>query len=784
MTVGAGMDEINKTSQSYVGTPIKRREDVRFITGRATYVDDIKLPDMLHGAILRSPRAHARIRSIDTSKALAVPGVIKIFTYEDLGDLAVPVPIRMYQLPGLERYLQPLLARKKVRYVGEPLALAVAESRYLAEDALDAIAIEYEDLPAVVDVEEALKNESLVNEEAGTNLAAIHEFLIGDVDRAFRSAEYTRCEDFRVHRFTGNPLETRGFVASFDGGREELTVWGVTKLPHLNRQIIAAFLKLPERKVHFIENDVGGGFGIRGELYPEDFIIPFAAVKLGQPVKWIEDRREHLMAANHSRENRCRLEVAARKDGTLLALRATLYGDMGAYVRTHGGLVPCSTAALLTGPYRVPNYQAKIHLVVTNKMGLGTFRAPGRYESCFYRERMLDLMAGDLGIDPVELRFKNLIRPEEIPYEVGVTRPGSAPTVLDSGNYPSALKRALHEFDYEKLKPLQGRYVEGRYYGTGIACFVKNTGGLEPYEGARIVIGDRNDVAVYLSISMLGQGHETGMAQICADALGVPMDWITVYHGNTDTSPFGWGTFASRGTVMCGSAVHLTAQKLRQRLLRAAGEQMGVDRATLELRGGKIYRINTEAAPVDLNEIVSKVRHLGTLNQGSPELEETGYFHSSQMTYSYGVHLAHVAVDPETGMMEVVKYLVVEDVGRCINPLLVHGQTVGSAVQGIGGTILEELIYDETGQLLTGSLMDYLLPTSTDVPDIDSVILEEAPSPLNPLGVKGAGEGGIVGTGAALANALSHALADCRVQVKSLPLTPDRIRAWIRERSR
>ena len=779
------MEHIGKTTQGYVGMPIKRREDIRFITGRATYVDDIKLTGMLHAAILRSPRAHARIRSIDTSKAVALPGVIKIFTYADLGDLAaVPVPIRMVQLPGLERYLQPLLAQKQVRYVGEPVALAIAESRYLAEDVLDAIEIDYEDLPAVVDVYDALRDEVLVHEGAGTNLAAVHEFSIGDVDRAFRDAEYTRREEFRVHRFTGNPLETRGFVASFDRGKGELTVWGVAKLPHLNRQTIAAFLKLPERRVHFIENDVGGGFGIRGELYPEDFLIPFAAVKLGQPIKWIEDRREHLMAANHSRENRCELEVAARKDGTLLAFRAIVYGDMGAYVRTHGGLVPCSTAALLTGPYRIPNYHAKIHLVMTNKTGLGTFRAPGRYESCFYRERMLDLMAKDLGIDPVDLRFKNLIRPEEIPYEVGVTRPGSNATVLDSGNYPSALERGLDEFDYEDLKPLQGRLENGRYHGTGIACFVKNTGGLEPYEGARIVIGDRNDVAVYLSISMLGQGHETGMAQICADALGVPMDWITVYHGNTDITPFGWGTFASRGTVMCGSAVHLAGQKLKQKLLRVAAEQLGVDAAVLEFHEGKIYRTNTEAPPVDLHEIAAKARHCGTLNQGFPELEETAYFHSSQMTYSYGVHLAHVAVDVETGMMEVLKYLVVEDVGRCINPLLVHGQTVGSAVQGIGGTMLEELIYDENGQLLTGSLMDYLLPTSTDVPDIGSVILEEAPSPLNPLGVKGAGEGGIVGTGAALANALSHALSDFGVSVKALPLTPDRIRALIAGRAR
>jgi len=773
------MEPVKNTTQGYVGLPMKRREDYRFITGRATYVDDIKLPNMLHAAFLRSPRAHARIRRIDTSKALAIPGVVSVFTFQDLGETIVTVPIRMYRLPGLERHLQPLLAREKVRYVGEPVALVVAESRYLAEDALDAIAVEYEDLPAVVDVHEALKDKVLLNETAGTNLAAVHEFSIGNVERAFKEAEYTRREEFRVHRFTGNPLETRGLVASFDLGKEELTAWGVTKLPHLNRQIIAAFLRLPERKLHFIETDVGGGFGIRGELYPEDFLIPWAAMKLGQPLKWIEDRREHLIAANHSRENRCELEAAARKDGTILGFRATIYGDMGAYIRTHGGLVPCSTAALLTGPYRIPNYQAKIHLLVTNKTGTGTFRAPGRYESCFYRERMLDLIAKDLEIDPVELRFKNLIRPEEMPYEVGVTRPGSSATILDSGNYPSALRRGLDEFGYGNLKPGQGKRADGRYFGTGVACFVKNTGGLEPYEGARVVIGDRKDVAVYISISVLGQGHETAMAQICADALGVPIDWVKIFHGNTDVTPFGWGTFASRGTVMCGSAVHLAAQKLKQKLLQVAAAELGVNATALELQQGKIYRAGTEAPPIDIDELVGKVRHSGTLNQGVPELEETAYFHSNQMTYSYGVHLAHVAVDAETGVMEVLKYLVVEDVGRCINPLLVHGQTVGSAVQGIGGTMLEELIYDDNGQLLSGTFMDYLLPTSTDVPDIGSLTLEEAPSPLNPLGVKGAGEGGIVGTGAALSNALSHALRDFGVQVKALPLTPERIRAWI-----
>ncbi|MDP6558543.1 MAG: xanthine dehydrogenase family protein molybdopterin-binding subunit [Candidatus Binatia bacterium] len=769
-------------AQSYIGTSVRRREDVRFLTGSATFIDDVKLPHMLHAAILRSPHAHARILSIDAAKAESLPGMVKVFTSRDLAGMNEPVPMRMYKLPGLEHYLQHILACDTVRYVGDPIAVAVAENRYLAEDALDAIEVSYEIKPAVVELREALRNEVLVHEESGTNLGAVHEVNIGDAAKAFEEAEYTRREEFKIHRFTGNPLETRGFVAQFDIGKKDLTVWGVTKLPHYNRQVVAAYLKLPEHNVHFIENDVGAGFGIRGELYPEDFLIPFAAMKLGRPIKWIEDRREHLMAANHSREVHCELEIAARRDGTILALRSKVYGDSGAYVRTHGGIVPCSTAALLPGPYRIPNFQCTVHCVMTNKTGMGTLRAPGRYESCFFRERLLDMMAGDLKIDPVELRLKNMLRPEELPYEVGVTRPGNNPTILDSGDYPSALRRALKEFDYDNLKSLQGCFENGKYHGIGLACFVKNTGGFEPYEGARVVIGEQGNVAVYLSLSTLGQSHETTMAQICADTLGVPIDRISVIHGNTDLTPFGWGTFASRGTVMGGNALYLAAGQLKEKILAFAGNHLKVKPADLEFRDGMVYRKGTESPLLSLGEIVSLARHSGMADLGKPELDHTAYFNSNKLTHSYGAHLAHLTVDPETGFVEILKYLVVEDIGRCINPLIVHGQTVGAAVQGLGGTFLEQLVYGENGQLMTTTLMDYLLPTSTDVPSIDSVILEEVPSPLNPLGVKGAGEGGIVGTGAAPANALSNALASLGVEIRELPLTPDHIRKWIRER--
>jgi carbon-monoxide dehydrogenase large subunit len=771
--------------QTYIGAPIRRQEDIRFLTGKATFVDDIQLPAMLHVAILRSPHAHARIVAIDASAAKAMPGVAAVFSFQDIAAFARPIPIRLYPLPGLERFLQYPLARDTVRYVGEPIALVVADSRYLAEDALEAIEVAYEPLPAVVDLQDALRDRVVIHAEAGTNLAARYTIAIGDVEAAFREAEYTRRETFKVHRHTGNPLETRGLVASYDAGRGEFTVWGPTKVPHFNRAVLASFLGIPEAKLHFIEPDVGGGFGIRGEFYPEDFLIPFAAVQLGRPVKWIEDRLEHLQAANHSRDVRCDIAIAARRDGTLLGIRAQVYGDMGAYIRTHGGLVPSSTAALLTGPYRIPAYECTVSCVMTNKMGLGTFRAPGRYESCFIRERLLDMVAADLGLDPVELRRRNFIQPADMPYTVGQTRPDGPPTVFDSGDYPLALQRALEQIDYEALKRRQGAFQGGKYHGVGVGCFVKNTG-LGPYEGARVVVGGADKVAVYLGIASLGQGHETTMAQICADGLGVPIESVTVLHGSTDLMPFGVGTFASRGTVMAGNAVHLACQRLQAKMLAIAGRYLGVDPAQLEWRGGRVYRRQAEADEplLDLEALVRLAAPTSPYSLDEPGLEATAYFRSEQLTYSYGAHAAQVAVDPETGQVEVLRYVVVEDVGRCINPLIVHGQTAGGAVQGIGATLLEELVYDDAGQLVSGTFMDYLLPTSQDAPAIEAVILEAAPSPLNPLGVKGAGEGGIVATGAALANAVAQALAPLGVPVRELPLSPEKIRAWIREQAK
>ena len=776
-------------TQVYVGRSITRREDERLITGAGTFVDDIKPPNLLHAAILRSPHAHAHIKSVDVSKALEIPGVTAVFTFEDIASFAQPIPMRMHRLPGLERFLQFPLAKDKVRYVGEPMAVAVADSRYLAEDALDAIEVTYESLPAVVDIGESLKNEIILHEEVGTNLAAREEVSIGDVEEAFRNAEYTRKEDFKVHRHTGNPMETRGMVASYDPATGDLTVWGATKIPHLNRELTSNLLNFPEEKMHFIEPDVGGGFGIRGEFYPEDLIIPFAAIKLERAIKWIEDRREHLMAANHSREVLWEIEVAAKRDGTILGARGRVYGNMGAYIRTHGGIVPVNAAKALLGPYRIRNYQCQINCVITNKTGMGTLRAPGAYEATFAWERLLDMVASDLNISPVDIRLKNLIQPWEMPYHVGRTLAGSNPTIYDSGDYPSALNQALAKMDYEKMKAIQGKFEDGKYHGIGLASFVKHTGfgpGEVPTESARIAVSGGNKVGVYVGIASLGQGHETILSQICADALGVPMDSISVFHGGTDVTDFGGGTYASRATVMGGNAVHLTSQKLKAKILSIAGANLGLSEADLDLRDGKVVRKDEEQQNplLDLSDVIELDTEANRLKTGEPGVEETASFESNDYTYSYGTHVAHVAVDPDTGKIEILGYVAAIDVGRCINPLLVKGQTIGAAAMGIGGTMLEELVYDENGQLLASSFMDYLLPTSKDIPPIDALILEEAPSPRNPLGVKGAGEVGIVPTGAVLANAVSNALRSLGVEVRELPLSPNRIRELIRNASK
>jgi carbon-monoxide dehydrogenase large subunit len=741
-----------------VGAAVRRSEDRRFVTGRGCYIADVVDPAHCHAMVVRSAVAHARLTRIDTTAALRAPGVLAVFTWADLGELGTPIPMRTAPLPGFDRYLQWPFARDRVRYVGEPLALVVAEDRDAAEDAAEGVVVEYDPLEAVVDPREAVADRIVIHEASGTNVATSYRVSRGDPDGAFATAPYTRKETFRCQRHTGVPLETRGLIAQWDPTARKLTVLGATKVAFFNRRALARMLGLDERSIELIEVDVGGSFGVRGEFYPEDLLIPLAAMKLGRPVKWIEDRRESFVATNHSREIECELEIAARADGTILGLRGRVLADMGAYVRTNGGVVPAKAAQFLPGPYRIPHFACEVRAVVTNKTPTGTYRGPGRFEANFFRERLLDLTASDLGLDPAELRLRNLITPAELPWTIGTLVPYEASGAYDGGDYGAALRRALEASDYARLAKDNGRLVDGKLRGIGIGCFVESSGA-GPAESARIVVGAPGRVELYSGCASSGQGHETVMAQILADALAIPFDWITVFHGSTSHVAEGWGTYHSRTVVVGGSAVAAAAATLKAQLVTLAASRTGLDAAALECRGSDVYRRDGVGE-----------RPVLALTDASG-LEAVGKFTTTALTYTYGAHVAHVAVDPDTGATDVLRLVTVEDVGRAINPAIVHGQAHGAAVQGLSGAFLEELVYDETGQLVTGTLADYALPTAADFPSIESITLEDAPSTSNPLGAKGAGEGGIVATGAAAANAVAAALASTGVVVRELPLS-------------
>ena len=742
---------------------VPRTEDPRFLAGLGTYVDDLKFPGMLHAVVVRSPQAHARIVRIDVDAARATPGVRAIFTYDDIARYDAVIPIRLGPLPGFERYLQRPFARDRVRYVGEPVALVVADNRCIAEDAAELVHVEYEPLPPVVRSKTALADESLVHPEAGTNVGTRYTVAMGNASQAFARAAHRRKAVFHCHRHSAVPLETRGLVVVPEG--ERLNLWGATKVNFQNRRVLAGMLGIPVDNIAMIETDVGGSFGVRGEFYPEDFLVPFAARHLGRPVKWIEDRREHLMAANHSREMECELEIALAADGTLLGMRGRIVADMGAYIRTNGSVVPGKAAQFLPGPYRIANFECEVVGLITNKTPVGTYRAPGRYEANFFRERLFDMACAEFGFDRAEFRRRNLIGPGEMPYKLGKLVPYEPETEYDTGDYPALFERALAEFEYSKLAE-PGAAQNGKLHGVGIACFVESSGA-GPAETARVLLKGAGRYEVYVGSSSSGQGHETSMAQILAGELGVPLEGIRIFHGSTSFVPQGFGTYHSRAIVMGGSAIKLAGRKLADRLLALAAAQTGLPIEKLEFRQGNVHVRGESRALLDLDAV-------GTI-------EAMATFEQTKRTYTYGAHLAHVAVDPQTARVEVLRYLSVEDIGRAVNPLIVHGQAIGAAVQGLGATFLDEFKYSDEGQLLTGTLADYLLPVATDFPSVEALTLEDWPSKLNPLGVKGAGEGGIVAVGGAVANAVAHALAPLGVEITALPLSVDNLAAAIRK---
>lgn len=753
-----------RAGNSLIGAPVERLEDLRFLRGRGTYVGDLRRDNVLHAVVLRSSVAHGRIASLDVSGALAMPGVHAVLTGADIGPSVPLIPLRLDPLPEFKAFEQPVIAHEKVRYVGEPIALVLADSPSLAEDALDAIALEIEQLPPVLDRASALKGDVLLFERNGTNSPSTLSGIKGDVDQAFVGAPYTRKERFKVHRHSAVPMEMRGLLAEWDADAQSMTVHGAAKVPFHNRATLSKLLGLPEANVLMVENDVGGGFGVRGEFYPEDFLVPFAARKFGRAVRWAEDRRENLLATNHARDAECELEIACGRDGRILALRSTAYVNCGAYLRTTGSTPGRNIAQVLPGPYRIEHVRSDVVLMVTNKTPSGTYRGPGRFEADYFRERMFDLAAQDLGLDQVEFRRRNLVPESEMPWPMPSV--GAVTSECDSGDYTQTLDRCLEEFRWSEKSELQGRMIDGEFHGIAVGCYVEGAG--SGRESVRLKLETDGTVSVFTGSSGIGQGLETVFAQIAGDALGLPLDRIRgVQHGSTNLVRDGVGSFSSRSVVMGGSALLNAADELKQLIRAAAAKRLDCAPSDIELLDGRAS--GPGKAAVDF----------GALAGAIPAVD--GTFATPKRTYSYGAHAAHVAVDGRTGQVRVVDYVAVEDVGRIINPHTLHGQCVGAIVQGLGGTLLEHFVYDDNGQMLAGSLADYLLPTATDFPRIHVVALELKPSPVNPLGAKGAGEGGIIPVGGVVSNAVAAALLSLGVQTNELPLSPPRLWAMIQK---
>jgi carbon-monoxide dehydrogenase large subunit len=766
---------------SAVGRRIGRLEDRRLLRGLGHFVDDVDHVGQLWMRVLRAPLAHARIVNLRTDTALALPGVETVLTGDDLA-WSRPIPVRTLTEHRLDDFLQPVLARVRVRYVGEPVAVVLAEDAYLAEDAAELIEVEYEELPLALDPRGAIEaNAPQLRDGSGNEAATLH-MGYGDVEEAFRKAEWVVRSEVKIGRHSAVPLETRGLVAEYDAGSDHLTIWGATKVPHFNRRVLSQMLGMPLNRISMKKSDAGGGFGVRGEFYPEDFLVPYLARELGRPVKWVEDRAEHLVATNHSREQVHRLEAAFDDEHRLLGLRDEVWHDNGAYIRTHGVIVADLTLAMLPGPYRIPAYEGTAHVALTNKTPCGTYRGPGRYEATFAREHLLDVAAAELSVDRLELRRINLLDSSEIPHTREMSTLGTD-VVLDAGDYEGLLEKALRHSGFEDWeKETQGLREQGRLVGTGIGYFLEKSG-LGPYEEAAVEVDPTGSVRVLTGGASLGQGIETVLAQIAADQLSVPPEEIEVVHTDTDLLPDGVGSWASRSTVVGGSAVMLAAKATAEKALRVAAEMLEASSADLRLESGQVRVAGSPGKSLSLGEIAAACEPQSSAAiDESPGLSARRTFTVDHMTYPYGIHLAQVEIDPETGGVEIGRYFIAYEVGRAVNPTLVEGQLIGGAAQGIGGALFEEFRYDDSGQPLAATFIDYLEPTAAEVPRVETLICEDAPSPDNPLGLKGAGEGGAVGCGAAITSAIEDALG-MPGAISALPVSPGHIRALVRRRS-
>jgi carbon-monoxide dehydrogenase large subunit len=772
----------------YFGASVRRREDPRLLTGDGRFVDDLKLPGLLHATVLRSLHAHARVRAIRTEAAARLPGVVRVFTFNDLRRWMKPLPTFGSPPPGLAARVefklkhapQYPLAQAAVRYVGEPLALVVADSAYVAADALDLIEVEYEPLPSVTDDEAGGEvGAPLLHPEWGDNVAVAFTHAAGDPEGAFSSAEVVVRERFRIQRYVGMPIEPRGVVATHDRRDGTLTTWNATQVAHFTQQAVAETLELALHKVRVIAPDIGGGFGTKACSYAEDVLIPLVARELSRPVKWAETRREHMTSGAHARDQLHAIELAATRDGTILAVRDRIWLDLGAY-NSWGIVLPYNTVAHLLGPYRIRNLQVEFKAVVTNKTPNAPYRGAGRPETVFAMDRIVDCLARELQRDPAELRRRNFIRTEEMPYDMGMPYRDGNPLVYDSGDFPALLDAALQASGYAAFRMEQAPLrAKGIYHGIGISAYVEGTG-IGPYEGASVKFDLTGRVLVATGACSQGQGHETSFAQIAADVLGVPLDWVTVIGGDTDRIPFGIGTFASRSAVVAGNAVAAASRKVREKVVEAAAKLLEARPDDLEIEAGEVFVRGVPSSAISLAKVIqASLPTFAAPGVVPPTFEATDYHHVPTVTYASGVHVARVEVDPETGAVKLLRYLVAHDCGHVINPMIVDGQIHGGVAQGVGGALFEEMVYDEAGQLLSSGFMDYHIPLADELPFIETVHLE-FPSPRNPLGIKGLGEGGAISPPAAIANAIEDALAPFGVRITATPMTASRLAALLR----
>ncbi|OLE41760.1 MAG: hypothetical protein AUG14_14215 [Candidatus Rokubacteria bacterium 13_1_20CM_2_68_19] len=775
----------------YVSQGVKRREDPPLLMGRAHFIGDLRLPGLLAVKFLRSEHAHARIVEIDARAALNLPGVEAVVT---AADLATTRAIRATMSgAGYQATDWPALARGKVRFAGEPVVAVVAADAYRAEDALDAIRVTYEPLPVVADAESALApGAPRVHDELSDNALFRTRFENGDVARALAAADIRLAETFRHARCSSSPMEPRGVMAMLDPVDGMLIVWASTQSPHLMRSGLAEALGIPESSIRVLCPSVGGGFGPKMHLYPEDIVVAELARRLKRPVRWLEDRRENLLASAQARDHVNHVEVGARRDGTIVALKSTLICDSGAYsvYPVTASLEPLTAAGILPGPYKIGALAYEAYAVATNKCPAGAYRGVGMALGTFVRERVVDMVARRAGLDPIDVRRRNFVDVSELPFQT------ASGLIVDSGDPKQSLERALASSDYARRRSESRDTPVGKYRGVGVASYTEFTGmgsGTFRLRGMRQVAGHdaatvrvepTGEVRGFVSAASQGQGHATTFAQVLADELGVPIEAVTIVEGDTERCPYGSGSFASRSMVVSGGALVLAARRVREKItaiaahmLEAAGPDLTIEAGTIAVRGAP-GRAVTIAEVADLAHRPSG----GTLPPGvDPGLEATQYYDPPPATFSNGTHVAVVEVDPETGQVAIVRHVVVEDCGRIVNPMIVDGQTHGAVAQGIGNALFEDFAYDDGGQPLTTSFLDYVIPGTMEVPPIDIVHMETPPA-TSVTGFKGMAEGGTIGSTAAVANAVADALAPLGIEVRELPLTPDRVHRLIKEK--